>query len=102
MLPSCVPATDLDESGAVLNAEQLRPYYGDPRVLGLAELMNAYGTVRCDPKILQKIRDCTEAGKIVDGHAPLLSAILRQAFSPITSAPTLRKPWKNSGSDNIS
>ena len=72
MLPSCVPATDLDESGAVLNAEQLRPYYGDPRVLGLAELMNAYGTVRCDPKILQKIRDCTEAGKIVDGHAPLL------------------------------
>ena len=74
MLPSCVPATDLDESGAVLNAEQLRPYYGSPRVLGLAELMNAYGTVRCDPKILQKIRDCTEAGKIVDGHAPLLSA----------------------------
>ena len=74
MLPSCVPATDLDESGAVLNAEQLRPYYGNPRVLGLAELMNAYGTVRCDPKILQKIRDCTEAGKIVDGHAPLLSA----------------------------
>lgn len=73
MLPSCVPATDLDESGAVLNAEQLRPYYGSPRVLGLAELMNAYGTVRCDPKILQKIRDCTEAGKIVDGHAPLLS-----------------------------
>lgn len=73
MLPSCVPATDLDESGAVLNAEQLRPYYGDPRVLGLAELMNAYGAVRCDPKILQKIRDCTEAGKIVDGHAPLLS-----------------------------
>lgn len=73
MLPSCVPATDLDESGAVLNAEQLRPHYGDPRVLGLAELMNAYGTVRCDPKILQKIRDCTEAGKIVDGHAPLLS-----------------------------
>ena len=73
MLPSCVPATDLDESGAVLNAEQLRLYYGDPRVLGLAELMNAYGTVRCDPKILQKIRDCTEAGKIVDGHAPLLS-----------------------------
>ena len=36
--------------------------------------MNAYGTVRCDPKILQKIRDCTEAEKIVDGHAPLLRA----------------------------
>lgn len=72
MLPSCVPATDLDESGAVLDAEQLRPYYRHPRVLGLAELMNAYGTVHCDLKVLQKICDCTKAGKIVDGHAPLL------------------------------
>ena len=72
MLPSCVPATDLDESGAMLDAEQLRPYYRHPRVLGLAEMMNAYGTVRCDPKVLQKICDCTKAGKIVDGHAPLL------------------------------
>ena len=73
MLPSCVPATDLDESGAVLDAEQLRPYYRYPRVLGLAEMMNSYGTVRGDVKILQKICDCTNAGKIVDGHAPFLS-----------------------------
>lgn len=73
MLPSCVPATDLDESGAVLDAEQLRPYYRYPRVLGLAEMMNSYGTVRGDTKILQKICDCTNAGKIVDGHAPFLS-----------------------------
>lgn len=73
MLPSCVPATDLDESGAVLDAEQLRPYYRYPSVLGLAEMMNFYGTVRGDAKILQKICDCTNAGKIVDGHAPFLS-----------------------------
>lgn len=73
MLPSCVPATDLDESGAVLDAEQLRPYYRYPRVLGLAEMMNSYGTVRGGAKILQKICDCTNAGKIVDGHAPFLS-----------------------------
>ena len=73
MLPSCVPATDLDESGAVLDAEQLRPYYRYPRVLGLAEMMHSYGTVRSDAKILQKICDCTNAGKIVDGHAPFLS-----------------------------
>ena len=73
MLPSCVPATGLDESGAVLEAEQLRPYYQQPRVLGLAELMNAYGTVRADEKILQKICDCTAAGKRIDGHAPFLS-----------------------------
>ena len=73
MLPSCVPATGLDESGAVLEAEQLRPYYQLPRVLGLAELMNSYGTVRADEKILQKICDCTAAGKRIDGHAPFLS-----------------------------
>lgn len=73
MLPSCVPATDLDESGAVLDAEQLHPYYHHPRVLGLAEMMNSYGTVRGDAKIMQKICDCTDAGKIVDGHAPFLS-----------------------------
>ena len=72
MLPSCVPATDLDESGAVLDADALRPYYREPRVLGLAELMNAYGTVRRDPGILQKVQDCAAAGKRVDGHAPLL------------------------------
>ena len=45
MLPSCVPATDLDESGAVLlNAEQLRFPLRQSSLLGLAELMNAYGT----------------------------------------------------------
>lgn len=73
MLPSCVFATDLNESGAVLDAEQLRHYYRHPRVLGLAEMMNSYGTIRGDAKILQEICDCTDAGKIVDGHAPFLS-----------------------------
>ena len=73
MLPSCVPATALDESGAVLDADTLRPYYQNPRVLGLAELMNSYGTVRGQDDILQKIRDCTAAGRRVDGHAPFLS-----------------------------
>ena len=46
MLPSCVPAADLEESGAVLRAGDLRAYYENPRVLGLAEMMNAPGTVR--------------------------------------------------------
>ena len=44
MLPSCVPSTDLDESGAVLEAKELAAYYRSERVLGLAELMNSYGT----------------------------------------------------------
>lgn len=73
MLPSCVPSTDLDESGAVLEAKELAAYYRSERVLGLAELMNSYGTVNGDTKILQKICDCIAAGKNVDGHAPFLS-----------------------------
>lgn len=73
MLPSCVPAADLDESGAVLEAEDLAPYYASPRVLGLAELMNAFGTVHGDEKILKKIEDCAAARKPMDGHAPFLS-----------------------------
>lgn len=70
MLPSCVPATGLDESGAVLLAEQLRPYYNEERVLGLAELMNAFGTVHGDQEILEKLYDAKRFGKLVDGHAP--------------------------------
>lgn len=73
MLPSCVPAADLDESGAVLEAEDLAPYYASPRVLGLAELMNVFGTVHGDEKILKKIEDCAAARKPMDGHAPFLS-----------------------------
>ncbi len=73
MLPSCVPATGLDESGAELGAKELERYYGNERVLGLAELMNAYGTVQGDGEILQKVCDAQAAGKLVDGHAPGLS-----------------------------
>lgn len=70
MLPSCVPSTGLDESGAVLTARELRPFYEEKRVLGLAELMNSYGTVKADPAILDKVTDAKNHGKLVDGHAP--------------------------------
>ena len=71
MLPSCVPSTDLDESGAVLEAKELAAYYRSERVLGLAELMNSYGTVNGDTKILQKnLRLYQPQAKNVDGHAP--------------------------------
>lgn len=73
LLPSCVPSTPLDESGAELTAADLKPYYEHPRVLGLAEMMNAYGTVHADPGVLKKISDARRAGKLVDGHAPGLS-----------------------------
>lgn len=73
MLPSCVPATGLDESGAVLSAEALSPLYEEERVLGLAELMNSYGTVRADRGILVKVEEARNRNLLIDGHAPGLS-----------------------------
>lgn len=73
MLPSCVPATPLDESGATLEAKDLRPLYQHPRVLGLGEMMNYPGVIAEDERVQQKIADAHICGKLVNGHAPLLS-----------------------------
>ena len=70
MVPSCVPATYLDESGAVLDAADIEPYFENERVLGLAELMNAYGVVNCDRNVIRKIAVSKKHNKIIDGHAP--------------------------------
>lgn len=80
MLPSCVPSTGLDESGAVLDAAALEPFYKSERVLGLAELMNSYGTVKADPGILEKVGAALAYGKLVDGHAPFLGGTGLNAY----------------------
>ena len=73
MLPSCVPAMPLDESGAELLAADLRPYFAHPRVPGLAEMMNYPGVLAGADFVLDKIRAARDAGKVIDGHAPLLT-----------------------------
>lgn len=73
MLPSCVPATAFDESGAVLEARDLEPFYAHPRVLGLAEMMNYPGVIAGDPQVLDKIHAARAHGRMINGHAPLLS-----------------------------
>jgi adenine deaminase len=71
MLPSCVPATDLETSGARLDAEDLAGLMQEERVLGLAEVMNYPGVIFRDAQVMKKLR---LAGKRpVDGHAPGLS-----------------------------
>ena len=72
-LPSCVPATPFDESGANLTAADLRPLYSSPRVVGLAEMMNYPGVLMRDESVIKKIEDARSFGKVVDGHAPSLS-----------------------------
>lgn len=73
MLPSCVPATKFDESGAVLTASDLKYFYSHPRVLGLAEVMNYPGVINNDKEVLEKLETAKELNKIINGHAPLLT-----------------------------
>ena len=73
MLPSCVPSTSFDETGAVLEADDLAVLYSHPRVLGLGEMMNYPGVLTDHPQVMKKISEAHRLGKLVNGHAPLLS-----------------------------
>ena len=72
MLPSCVPATPMDESGAVLDYRALDSFYDHPRVQGLAEVMNFVGVIAADGQVLEKIAAAQAHHKKIDGHAPML------------------------------
>ncbi|MCR4925283.1 MAG: amidohydrolase family protein, partial [Clostridiales bacterium] len=73
MLPSCVPATPLDEAGATLLSKDLEPYYQKERVLGLAEMMNYPGILADDENAIEKVRKARSLDRVVNGHAPLLT-----------------------------
>ncbi|MGA9098698.1 MAG: adenine deaminase [Methanotrichaceae archaeon] len=73
MLSSCVPATNLETSGAVLNADSLAGLISDDRVLGIAEMMNYPGVIFRDPEVLKKIKLARACRKRIDGHSPKLT-----------------------------
>nr|WP_307775634.1 adenine deaminase [uncultured Cetobacterium sp.] len=73
MLPSCVPATNLENSGAILEAKDLNDLMKNPRVLGLGEVMNYPAVIQGDRKILDKIYLANKNDKIIDGHSPEMS-----------------------------
>ncbi len=70
MLPSCVPATSMETSGANLKARDLRPIFKEPWAIGLGEMMNFPGVIYQNPEVLKKIE--MAKGKRIDGHAPAL------------------------------
>ncbi len=74
MLPSCVPATPLDESGAILDYRAIDSFYDHPRVQGLAEMMNFVGAINGDEQTVEKIVAAQAHHKKIDGHAPDLVA----------------------------
>jgi len=71
MIPSCVPATHLETSGATLTSSDIRRLLKEPWAIGLAEMMNFPGVIFRNPEVLKKIE--VARGKRIDGHAPLLT-----------------------------
>ena len=72
-VPSCVPATCFETSGAVLDSKTIAELLKKDEVVGLAEMMNFPGVVNGDGEVLAKLEKAKEIGKPIDGHAPLLS-----------------------------
>lgn len=68
--PSCVPATQFETAGAVLNSDDVKTLLGDPSIYYLSEMMNFPGALHGDPEVLRKIAAAQAIGKPVDGHAP--------------------------------
>ena len=79
MASSCVPATDMETSGARLEAEDLAPLFEHERVIGLAEVMNFPGVYMGLPDVLAKLDAAGE--RPIDGHAPGLSGLALNAYA---------------------
>lgn len=69
-LPSCVPATPFETSGAILNGKDIAENIVKDYIFGLGEFMNYPGVINCDPDVIQKLEAAHSAGKVIDGHAP--------------------------------
>lgn len=80
MMPSCVPATEIDESGAELDCKDIDLYLDNKKVLGLAEMMNYVGVINGDKNVLSKIVTSQAHHKKIDGHAPELSGNALNAY----------------------
>ena len=78
MVPSCVPATAFETSGAKLTARDLEPFISHPRVLGLGEVMDYVATVEGDGEMLDKLHLFRHHP--IDGHAPTLSGDALNAY----------------------
>lgn len=81
MLPSCVPATPFEHSGAIINAKDMTEPIKDDKILGLGEFMNFPGVVLADDEVLNKLLVARNEGKIIDGHSPGLVGNALNAYA---------------------
>ncbi|MFS1516057.1 adenine deaminase [Bacillus sp. SM2101] len=68
MLPSCVPATPFENSGATLSAKDLEPFFKHPRVLGLAEVMDYPAVMNGEETMMDKLTTAMKYSDRMDGH----------------------------------
>lgn len=73
MLPSCVPATRHETSGAVLSSRDLAPFYDHARISGLAEVMDLPSVRETSDDMMEKLLDAQNHRKTIDGHGSGLS-----------------------------
>jgi adenine deaminase len=73
--PSCVPATDFENAGAVITSEDIAQLMQMEDIWYLSEMMNYPGVLAHDPEILKKLQSAKDNGKPIDGHAPGLTGI---------------------------
>ncbi|HII90801.1 MAG TPA: adenine deaminase [Methanosarcina sp.] len=69
-VPSCVPATPFESSGAVLDAEAIDRLLARDDLYYLSEMMNFPGVVMEFPEVMEKLESAKKYGKVIDGHAP--------------------------------
>lgn len=79
-LPSCVPSTPFETSGAILDGDDIKENISRDFINGLGEFMNYPGVVNADKEVVKKLSATEDCGKIIDGHAPSLSGQLLNAY----------------------
>jgi adenine deaminase len=80
-LPSCVPSLPgFETSGAVLSSEEISELIRKKEIFALAEMMNYPGVINGFDDVIKKINSAKEAGKMIEGHAPLLSGKELQTY----------------------
>ena len=80
MLPSCVPATSFENSGAILTSNDLSNLYSNAQVLGLAEVMDFPSVINCEEDMINKIYDAKNLNLRIDGHGAGLNMEALNAY----------------------
>lgn len=81
MIPSCVPATPLEDSGAIVNAFDMQWPISDRHVPGIGEFMNYPGVLHKEEDALNKLLVAHNMDKVIDGHSPMVYGAWLNAYA---------------------